>query len=354
MSVCAACKKDFSAPDNLIAVCHICNDLYHANNTVDGFDNNGDRIATKNCARLTASEIKVLELKTRKPLLAYRCPTCASNGNSDPSLKEIVIELQNQLKSMSLVTSNFGNFIKNDLPAMKKDIACVKKDTENQESRLKVIEQGNFEDRLSKIEGQRLDERVSEMESLNIKEKLENIGYTAANSIDGSQSITADFQNNVMNETLHEISLRKSNENKLIIYNVSEYKNGSKHDFEKVTEILSKINIATNITKSNVHRLGRFSNDKKRPVEIRMNSHDDVTKVLTNWKSLPNSIYVSPSLTKLQRSSYAALKKEVTKFNAENTDKNIKKIVKFMGGNPQLISIRNKNDQKNLTMNQRI
>lgn len=347
MSVCAACRKDFSGPDNLIAVCHICNDLYHANNVVEVLDNNGDRIATKNCALLTASEIKVLELKTRKPLLAYRCPTCISNGNSDPSLKEIVIELQNQLKSMTLVTSNFGNFIKNDLPAIKRDIACVKRDTENHESRLKFIEQGNFDDRLSRIEGQRLDERVSEIESLNIRDKLVNIGCSCANNTDGSQPISADFQNNIMNETLHEISLRKLNENKLIIYNVSEYKKDSKHDFEKVTEMLSKIDIVTNITKNTVHRLGRFSIDKKRPVEVRMNSHEDVIKVLTNWKSLPNSIYVSPSLTKLQRSSYTVLKKEAAKFNAENTDKNIKKIVKFMYGNPQLISVKNKSDQKN-------
>ena len=59
MSKCEICKAGFS-PTDIIVVCCVCNDLFHAAESNE-----------KNCDSTTATEYRVLKLKS-KPLMVYR------------------------------------------------------------------------------------------------------------------------------------------------------------------------------------------------------------------------------------------------------------------------------------------
>lgn len=343
-TTCTACDQGFSKGD-VIAVCNICNDLYHANNTVEVLNDSGEKIGIKNCANLTASEVRVLELKKKKPVLVYRCPSCAASGNEDTTLREIVADLQQTLKTLTTFAEAYSQFNKNDYPVIRADISKLIDTTENLDTRLKNLEACNAVNRLTKLEEKDLDSRLSAIEALKLQDKVEFLENPNAARPSSSPGTIADNASAVQ-DVFGEINDRKRREKNLIIYNVSESKD-IEQDVALVIDILSKIKIKTKITKNNLKRLGNFCEGKVRPLLLKMQSHQDVTTALINWKSIPPSVYLSADFTPLQRSTYKKLKLEALEFNNSNVNKSVKKVVKTINGNPQIATVKIKHVRTN-------
>ncbi|KAJ8671954.1 hypothetical protein QAD02_003213 [Eretmocerus hayati] len=117
MSHCFACNESFDGKQ-LIVACIVCTELYHA---------------TNKCADLTASEIKVIELK-KKPKLQFKCANCEKSGklsfgdhlaNVKNSLEEQFDNLKCNLESLNKSFSKDISVIKNDLKNIKESCATI-------------------------------------------------------------------------------------------------------------------------------------------------------------------------------------------------------------------------------------
>lgn len=326
MSTCAKCDEGFCSSD-VIAVCSICNDLYHANS------------AGKNCSGCSASEIKVLEFKKKKPVMVYRCYSCTSTGGEDVSLKELVADLQKTIKKLPSFLEDV-KIMKNSIPVIKSDINAIKGKSEEHSTELSRI----------RVE---LAENKACIELYNSKVVLLEGSVEAVQASSSAENVdtSALFQ-----ELANEFDNRRYRENNIILRNVQDDVDlRPEVDADTVSNVLAKIkNLKTVFSKKNVSRLGAYNKDKCRPISVRMVDHNDVTTVLTHWKLIEGGINVSADLTKNQRSAYNDLKSKAKVFNSAHADDSVKQIVKFVHGNPKLITInrnRNKNDGPNASVN---
>lgn len=112
-----------------------------------------------------------------------------------------------------------------------------------------------------------------------------------------------------------------------------------------IKNILGKINnINTTISNKNIKRLGTGKDGKIRPVLVKMISHEDVTNVLIHWRLISPQYHVAADLTPCQRKYLQKVKVNANEFNLneDNKKKNLKQKVKFINGNPTLVTIKNK------------
>lgn len=290
MSTCANCDTGFTTED-FIVVCNVCNDLYHANN----------------CSGCSASELRVLDFKKKKPMLVYRCQACTASGGEDSSLKEVVAELQQSLKWLSSFKEDIKE-IKSIIPELQFEVDSMKKD---------LVEQKN---NILKVENTVKNLPVPNLEV----DKME---------------INADFQS-----MISEIGDRSVRSKNVLIWNLQDSPTTTPTtDSIAVANTLFKIkNIKTVISKLNVKRLGKYDQNKCRPILVRMDSHLDVSTVLINWKEIPSGINVSADLTRFQRSQYKKLKEEANAFNAQHKSDAVKKVVKMVNGNPRIFTVKNR------------
>ncbi|KAJ8672436.1 hypothetical protein QAD02_003695 [Eretmocerus hayati] len=147
-STCKACRQAFN--NNLIATCVICNELYH-----------GD----PECAGITASEVKVLQLKN-KPLLTFTCNDCKVAGRdkhfklSEKLAEDMSIirtqcdtipDIKNQLNEVKEKVNSF-KVVANEFPFLQAKVA-------NLEEKLEVIQSSNS---LSGLNEERMIHEVQE------------------------------------------------------------------------------------------------------------------------------------------------------------------------------------------------
>lgn len=315
MSTCAKCDYGFTSSD-VIAVCNVCNDLFHANST------------GKNCANCSASEIKVLEFKKKKAMMVYRCPTCTLSGGEDASLKALVVDLQKSIKELSSFKEEIKS-IKECIPGLRQDIGVLKATTEECMARISNVEA-------------RIKENEDSSDVCKVKiTKLENI----IKEIPNSNNATVDQSEAAVNiQVLSELEDRRSRENNLIILNVPDSDGVNPEiDAVAVEKALVKIkNLKTKFSKTNIRRLGKFNHNKCRPILVKMDNRLDVTSVLINWKLVEDGINVSADLTKYQRSVFKNLKQKAKDFNNAHINDTAKQIVKMVHGDPKLITIKDK------------
>ena len=81
-------------------------------------------------------------------------------------------------------------------------------------------------------------------------------------------------------------------------------------------------------------RVGRFSNDKIRPIRVKLVGIESKKKILQRAKSLSsgkfNKIFIAPDLTKKQQKHNKDLREHVKLFREEYQDQEIK--IKIKGG----------------------
>lgn len=320
MSKCAGCNGGFGDAD-LIAVCCVCYDLYHASES------------GLNCAATTSTEIRVLKLKA-KPQLVYRCAKCTKNGGQNQQVVEALVELKDEVKLLSSFKEAFKVLTNKTIPEFRQDIDELKSQSEN----LKTDLADHIEKNTVVIE--------------NFKVQLSAIEATPScvHNADSNNTAmpTAAFQAQMV---LSEIDNRKARENNLIILNVPECpvnansKTKKSHDLNYVVNILSKIkNISTKLNNKIIKRIGTYNPDQKRIIRVKIDCHNDVSQVLIHWRLIPKEFIVSADLTQNQRECLRSLKKVAEEFNLMNKDKNnnTKKIVKFIKGNPTLVTVKDK------------
>ena len=110
-------------------------------------------------------------------------------------------------------------------------------------------------------------------------------------------------------------------------------------DVDIVRSSFSKIN---NLNLNNIH-VRRFTKPTSKsdipPIIVRFSSTDEVHRVMKNWNLLPKGVSVSGDLTRTQRDQANQLRSQVPKYNEEHP--NSPKIVRFLNGNPSLITKKN-------------
>lgn len=177
-------------------------------------------------------------------------------------------------------------------------------------------------------------------------------GLAQPSTVDMGKSANAD-------SIISEISDRKYRENNILIYNVPEQIKSVENDLQRdydlkqVLDILKNINnINTKLDLKNVKRLGVFNADKVRPILVKFDTRSDATNVITHWRLVPKSVYISYDLTKFQRDRFNLLKNQAKVFNSDEANKKNNNIqfVRFHNGNPVLVtasSLRKERSAKN-------
>lgn len=157
------------------------------------------------------------------------------------------------------------------------------------------------------------------------------------NSNNSRNSVTVDPQNfqieNIPNSLILELKNRIEKINNIILLGLMEH-NNPKIDNKKIISILRSIDINTNYIK--FYRIGRKSNDKNRPILIKMNNRHYVTEALKKANTLPKGLILTSDLTKAQRNNINSIKEKINSYNLNNNDK---KTIKFLDGVPKAINL---------------
>lgn len=311
MSTCTKCDLCFKG--ELIAVCHICNNLFHGTNA---------------CSGLSATEISVLKLKRKNPLLFYKCEECRKDGKENP-IVNLLSDMRTRLDSLEKTKVDFLSFKETELPKLESDVMSLKGNAVQTHNQIKLLTE-KLEELDSKMGNDFTSNNFSESTSLS---QPSNKNY----------SISSNFK------TFKEYNERQKRLNNLIIYNFPENvdSHGSSKsivDSSKINELLSKFEIKTKITSKNIIRLGKYVKDKIRPIRLKMDNRGDVSKIISNWQALPKDLVVTFDLTVDQRSKYKILKNEVRQFNKDNKEASFYKVVRFHEGEPIIL----KKDKKNI------
>lgn len=225
MSVCTTCEEAFGDGD-IIAVCHICNDLFHAK---------------KDCAGVTAAEIKVLESncknlgKKRKPMMLYRCNSCRENGNQPLSVSETLSKIQEKLNIVDELSASCNKH-ERDLKKLNGEVSKIKT---------------NIND-LNKIQ----------LDFVSLKSDFRNLTDTVVkNSTVSTPSLTKTAVNtgnslkmDDFEGAMKEFQDREKRKLNIMIYRLKE--SSDKEDFEKITELLAPFNLSSTLNPLNISRLG--------------------------------------------------------------------------------------------------
>ena len=257
-----------------------------------------------NCASVTSSENKVLQLKSKK-VLVYRCKSCDENGGDSPKLIEAIASLQSAVKSLTGAVDYVNKLKSTVVPAIHSDIKGLKVSNNNLESKVdKHIMASN-----QVVEG--VQNTISDLSTK--VNKLEEVVPTlstaaAVPSLNNAQGV------------IDEIEERKKRECNLIIFNADDFDEESyvlDKNAQLVSSVLAKINnIKTVFNSSNVKRLGDYETDKKRPILVKMRHHNEVSNVLMHWNLIKKPFSVSFDLTPYQREQFKVLKNQADAFNA--------------------------------------
>lgn len=304
MSNCAKCDGGFTG--GLIAVCNICNDLFHVSTS-----------PADNCSGLTSTEIRVLELRRKEPLLFYKCSVCKEKGKENP-FANVLHELRNKLDVIQDIVSDFNMFKTSTLPSIQSSLDTLTDNYKNLNDKVKSL--------------QEICKSVNESDDL-----------VASNSNFNSKDV------NVFHD-IKEYNLRLNKKNNIIIFKATECLVNNKFnleaDVQNIIKILNIFDLQTKLDSNKISRIGKFATDKCRPVLVKFDVRSDATKVISNWQSLPRNLYVSFDYTNDQRSKYKRLKDEASNFNTNNKESGVFKVVRYKDGEP-FLAVKNKVDKSN-------
>ncbi|KAJ8667842.1 hypothetical protein QAD02_009505 [Eretmocerus hayati] len=251
MSLCNTCGKGF---DNcLIVNCIYCRKFFHA---------------TEKCADLTASEIKVVALKT-KVSMVYKCMECKDNGPA--------------------CCSETIGVIKSDLDIIKESVAKIDTLTVNLDSTRREVSElkKSIDDQIPSIQGD-IVQLKNDMVAVQNQMKSDNASVS---------------------ETIyHEVQERITKSKNIILFKVPEVPN-ILQEIQQVQEILKD----TPVNTSNIqaHRIGAPAANTTRPIIVTLNSPQDAHLILKNKKRIDQRYIVALDKTKMQQAQYKQAKSEL-------------------------------------------
>lgn len=306
MPCCVKCNEGFGK-EEAMAICNVCQDTYHV---------------SLECAGISPTEMKVLNLKVVKPLLVYKCVDCTANGGQSKTLTEYVIEMKETLdNNFTSVNTSLASLKSNvqDLTLKFNDIQQEVNKIPQMEANITLLQ-----DDLAKLKAEVDSHNTGVMNTNLDNNNNSNLSYPVANT---------SFMH--IEKMLSEMQDRKRRAKNIIIYSCPEQGKANKNqDIVNISNFLKNAKISTVLTSANTKRLGKYQAGIVRPVCVTMDNRADVIAVLTNWKLLPNTFKVSGDYTKLQREQYKKLKEEANRYNESKPI--FKKYVRFSKGNPEL------------------
>lgn len=153
-----------------------------------------------------------------------------------------------------------------------------------------------------------------------------------------------EIKEDIVNEFV-ERNIRRKN---VIVFNVQESQKNSKQD--RITDeknVISSLLLPTGFTADNIKtfRLGKFNNEKIRPIKVVFQSEDDALSVLKNKTKINNpDVRIYNDKTKMQLQYYKSLK---AKLSALHDSGDTSKSIKYINGRPKIVDAVQERQQKN-------
>ena len=130
-------------------------------------------------------------------------------------------------------------------------------------------------------------------------------------------------------EILDEVEDREKRRNNVIVFSVEEREQGSleerrEHDIDVVNEVLDSLGFG-DVVLNNVHRLGRTSSGKFRPLKVPLVNYSVKASVLQKSRLLKQNdkfknVYITNDRTKLQQSEWSELRAERDRRKQDGED----------------------------------
>lgn len=150
----------------------------------------------------------------------------------------------------------------------------------------------------------------------------------------------------VFEQVITEIHDRQSRETNIIVFNLNEsvkstHKDRLADDIITIQSLFSEIP-DVDFNKIQTFRLGKYVENKKRPVKVKLNCKEDVLKLLRNKKLIKtdDNVKISADQTLMQRNHFKSLKSELIRLNESGTSNNT---IRYINGIPKIV----KNAPKN-------
>lgn len=285
MTKCLKCEQDFAAGQDIIA-CASCHNIYHL---------------TLNCIEISPTELRVLQLKSGYSLI-FKCRRCLNNGGADPLIAENIIDIKSTLDKVVLDTA--------------------------------------------KIEGLRTDVDSVKAEVLNIKSNISGIVAEEVNKLGLDQIGVAGTSNfpdgsGVNFGTIGEWEDRQKRMSNVIIHNLID-SDDAENDLSNITKVLVKT-IDSNIRIVYVRRLGRFTENKDRPLIVKLWTVDMAMSVMRGKKRIMQivgnkktgqKLSATTDKTKMQQEQ---LRKAMTDLRARQAGGESNLLLKYIKGIPTVV-----------------
>ena len=274
MVTCKICSEEIYQQD-LYVKCVSCSSYLHADTK------------NKNCAEITASEEKVIILKTT-PKLLHRCSECTINNKATTGLTEMMSKFNDAVVQLNSATENLNKFTS--------ELKNIKDEQNNILSKLPIIE-----DRLTVLENK------------------------------PSSSSTC------VQEVIAEINLQKIKEKNVMIFNLHDH-NDIQKDLEYIKKFLTNYNV--NIKNLTIKRIGIFSKDKKRPIKLFFKTRYEAFNLLKKSKIIATNtkhkIFITNDKTIAQQQYEKEIRSQL-KQRIDNGENNLK--IKYINSIPKIIEI---------------
>lgn len=276
---CAKCMMVIQSDEQFV-VCDACRSPFHATNS---------------CSILSTTEYRALALKQR--MVIFFCKDCRDIFKQTPVLLKKITTLQNEILNL------------ND------EVKDLKQEVKNLNQKVKDLNE----------------------ENRSIKTQLEtsNNSNNAADRSNDGNSLS------IIIQEIHQRQIRAAN---VIVCNIQESKeknrlDRARDDTENVKKILGKL--SEHVTVNKTFRLGKYSDNKNRPVKVTLSSTEEVLHVLRNKReiTLPG-IKVFADQTKMQQQYYLEVK---NKLNVLLGQGETNKSIKYINGIPTIVELRQKN-----------
>ncbi|KAJ8673901.1 hypothetical protein QAD02_005163 [Eretmocerus hayati] len=262
MSHCFACNESFDGKQ-LIVACIVCTELYHA---------------TNKCADLTASEIKVIELK-EKPKLQFKCANCEkleklSFGDYSTDVKN---SLEEQFDNLKCNLESLNKSFAKDISVMKNNLKNIKESCATIDSLCEKVDTAQ-------------EDIVNHKASVNctpkIQEKIDSIEAALADP-NSSQPVAGTLNSDNMEGIVQEAHERLMRSRNLLFFNIPDTTNQSTN-LGIIIDMLKHIPLDTRCITT--QRIGNPSSGNIRPIVVTFSNIQDPHLVMKNRNEIPGRV----------------------------------------------------------------
>ena len=299
----------------------------------------------KECSSISPTEIRSVALGKR--VTVFFCSDCMLGLLELPKLKEQVKTLTQKLTSLEAridrrVRTDSFDQVRMDLDKLTKDSNSLRESMKDMEKTIKATATKEIQELRTLIEKPTYAEALSnlEKESKTLKNELSTLKTKVSDP-----PVPANMQlSSPVELTITEIQEREKRAANLIIFGLEENQNQTlnieelmANELTKVKDLLKKVNDSIDMENVKIHRLGRFSEEKIRPVKVVFPSRERALDILRHKAKLNgngNSCYIKNDQTPAQRSY---LKHILSKLEERKSSGEEDLTIKYIRGIPSIV-----------------